>query len=342
MVFRMKVVKAVRATEWWEYKLAPLLGLGYATAFAAGIPLIQAVPSFLVSLAGLIVGAAFASLINDVTDVGVDVAVGKMNRMAMFSPAVRWLFVIGCLVLGVLIGFFIYPDLVSLFFYAMAWLSFILYSVPPIRLKTKGGVGVVCCACGESVFPALFIASRLLYSIGFSDHHLWWLLAAGIWAFTFGLRAILWHQFVDRENDIVTNTSTFATRVAPQKFRPIAACIFIVELIAVVGLLLQLDLLITWLALLLYVMLVIIRYKRYANMPIILFTPVNASWQMMMTDFYQAFLPVSLLVMATLSQPWAWLVLLAHILLFPYTIFIAIRDYSMAVFALYKKARLSW
>ncbi len=332
--------KTVRVTEWWEYKLGPLLGIGYATVFVAKIPWIEAISILLTTLVGLVIGAIFASLINDVTDVDDDVAVGKKNRMAGFSERTRWLFPMGCLAVGAVFGFFIYPNLLSLFFYAMAWLSFVLYSVPPIRLKTKGGVGVICCACGESLFPALFIVSGLVYYAEFSVQF-WWFLAVGIWAFAFGLRAILWHQFLDRENDIITNVSTFGTRVVPERFRPVALGLFIVELVAVVGILVQINLMIAWLALLLYVILAFIRYKRYANIPIILFTPANAHWQVMMADFYKAFLPVSLLVMASLSQSWAWGVLLVHVVLFPNTIFIATRDYLLVAFALYQKVRQS-
>jgi len=333
--------KTIRATEWWEYKIGPLLGMGYATTFVTKMPLIEAVPVLLTTLAGLVIGAVFASLINDVTDVDDDVAVGKKNRMAGFSERIRWLFPMGCVVVGVVFGFFIYPDLLSLFFYALAWLSFILYSVPPIRLKTKGGIGVLCCAGGESLFPALFVAARLTYAAEWPVPF-WWFLAIGVWALTFGLRAILWHQFRDRENDLMTNTSTFATRIVPERFRPAAIGLFMVELVAVAGVLLQMNLIIAWLVLLVYSMLVFIRYKRYANIPIILFTPENAHWQVMMADFYQAFLPVSLLILAGLSQPWAWWILLVHIIFFPNTVLIAVRDYLLAFLALYQKLRQSF
>ena len=318
----------IRATEWWEYKLVPLLGVGYATAFVTATPMTEAVSVLFTALIGLIIGAVFASLINDVTDVDDDVAVGKKNYMAGFSEKTRWLFPIGSMLIGVVFGFFIYPDILSLFFYALAWLSFILYSIPPIRLKTKGAIGVFCCASGESLFPALFIASRLTYAAE-CPVQLWWFLAVAIWALTFGLRAILWHQFRDRENDLQTNASTFATRVSRERFRPIAICLFIMELVAVVGILMQLKLPITWLALLLYIILAFIRYKQYANTPIILFTPEHAHWQMMMADFYQVFLPISLLIIASLDQSWGWCVLLGHIVLFPNAVFFAIRDYLL-------------
>ncbi|MEC3879907.1 UbiA family prenyltransferase [Parapedobacter sp. 10938] len=328
--------KMVRAAEWWEYKLVPLLGIGYATAFVSKTPLIEAVPTLLIAFVGLVIGAVFASLINDVTDIDDDLEAGKKNRMAKFSERSRWVCLAGCLTLGVAFGIIIYPDLLSLFFYAMAWLSFILYSVPPIRLKIRGGIGVVCCACGESLFPALFIVSEFIYYTGFSAHF-WWFITVGIWAFASGLRAILWHQFVDRENDINTNTNTFATKVIPEKFRPVTTILFGVELIAAIGMLLQIQLFVIWIGLLLYVVLVMIRYKRYTSIPIVLLTPANAQWQVLMMDFYQAFLPLSLLVAASLSQPWAWMILLAHAILFPKTIFIAARDYWRAVFYLYRK-----
>src|SRR5690348_9315979 len=76
------VLEPIRVTEWWEHKLAPMLGTGYMTAFDLRSSLLDIWPTFVAALAGVAVAAAYVSLLNDVTDVEDDAAAGKYNRIA--------------------------------------------------------------------------------------------------------------------------------------------------------------------------------------------------------------------------------------------------------------------
>src|SRR5690606_5871512 len=101
MVLRVKVVKAIRAAEWWEYKLPPILAIAYATSLFSDVPLYELTPFYLFYLASLVVGAIYVSFINDITDIDADLAAGKWNRMVGIPAKWRWLFPIGCVIIGV-------------------------------------------------------------------------------------------------------------------------------------------------------------------------------------------------------------------------------------------------
>src|SRR6185503_20264135 len=84
---RLDLRRVVRAGEWWEYKLAPILGVFYATAFTLHVPLTSLWRSALVTLLALAPGAAYVSVINDLTDLDDDRAAGKANRFEGRSRA---------------------------------------------------------------------------------------------------------------------------------------------------------------------------------------------------------------------------------------------------------------
>ncbi|MFC3196181.1 UbiA family prenyltransferase [Parapedobacter deserti] len=336
----MKLFGIIRAPEWWGYKLPPLLSVGYATALTSGTTLYHVAPLFLFFLGSLAIGAVYVSIINDITDIEEDIAVGKTNRMANLSPLWRGALITGCLAIGGIFGYFMWPDIQTIIFYTFAWMSFSLYSLPPFRFKERGLLGVLCDACGAHLFPSLLMVSGISYTVGMEIDY-YWLTLVAIWALMFGCRGILWHQFLDRENDIKTNISTFATRIAPERFKPAAPAFFAVELAAFGAMLKHVNLIAVWISLVLYAVLVIIRYSRYANIPIILITPRHKHTQVLMIDYYQTFFPLSLLLAASFSQPHVWGLLIAHVVLFPSNIIVPARDYWMAIAALYRQLRYS-
>lgn len=85
----LNLSKIARASEWWEYKLPPVLAIAYATAQRAESNLYQLAPRFCILLLGIVIGAAYVSIINDITDIKEDLASGKQNRLSSLSPQFR-------------------------------------------------------------------------------------------------------------------------------------------------------------------------------------------------------------------------------------------------------------
>ena len=78
---RAKISQTIRTIDWWEYKLSPMFATIYATAFLSNLSIISLWPIFLLALVALVPGAAYVSVINDLTDLRDDLASGKSNRL---------------------------------------------------------------------------------------------------------------------------------------------------------------------------------------------------------------------------------------------------------------------
>ncbi len=319
--------RSVRAYDWWDYKIAGILAVAYATSMLSDTPLYQVAPDFIFLLVALAIGAVYVSVINDITDIQEDLAIGKRNHMARISPKYRWLIPTLCLAVGGFFSYVLWPDKLSLVLYLSAWVVFSLYSIPPFRFKNRGVLGVLADACGAHLFPTLFVVSRISF-VTDQPIAMVWFISVGIWAFTFGLRGILWHQFIDKANDLQTNTTTLASKVDVRQFRPVAAAIMTIEMAAFLVMLIYISEPVLFLLFPVYFVLVGIRFKKYNQLPISIIAPQDRPWQMMMLDFYQCFLPMGLLVSAACVQPWAWVVLVIHMTLFHKIIFIMMRDFA--------------
>jgi hypothetical protein len=313
--------RIIRSHDWWGSKLSTFLGVAYATVYVAGINLTQSISWILFILASLIVGASYVSIINDVTDIEQDVAAGKPNYMLKFPVYMQWILPCFCVAIGGVFMYFIYPDKLSLLLYAMSWVAFSLYSIPPIRLKTKGVLGVLADACGAHLFPNCLIISSLYFLTGKPVNWLWFVCVA-VWAFSLGLRGILSHQFEDRGKDIVAGVTTFATKTQPDKFRIKARMIIIAELAAFIMMLLLIKSLIVSLFLLLYVATSFLRYKLYYTRLNIVTLDGNGNYRSLMYEYYQVFFPVSILIYISVQQPYGWLILLSHVAVFYKTIYL--------------------
>jgi 4-hydroxybenzoate polyprenyltransferase len=315
----MNIFNTIRSQEWWTYKLPPLLAIGYATSTFSKAPLYNIAAQLLVILISLVIGAIYVSVINDITDLEEDILSGKKNRMQHVRPEMRWLIPICCLIIGLLFEYYYYPDLLSCLLYLGSWIAFSLYSINPFRFKNKGILGVFADASGSHLFTSLLMVASISF-LNRQEVNWMWFIAVGVWSFCYGLRGILWHQFVDRENDIEAKVNTYAIKIQPHDFIYKSRAIFITEILALGFMLYTLNLGITLYALLLYLILVFVRWKVYNSQIILILTNKNRSFQILMGDYYQTFFPLAILLYATFQNSFNSLVLIGHILLFPYPI----------------------
>lgn len=315
----MNVSTYIRAADWWSNKLPTLLSIGYATVLHSDSDLFEIAPYCLLILFSLIAGAAYVSLINDMTDISIDAANGKKNRMANTPHWARWFLILFLVLIGSLFCWILWPDGLSIYLYLLSWLTFSCYSIPPFRLKTRGWAGVLADACGAHLFPSLYFVSAISFRLAVPVD-LVWFIATGIWAFMHGLRGILWHQYRDRENDIITKTNTLATKLIPSKIHPLEIFVLVLEVGALVVMLGWINEAIVFIAAGLYLLSSVLGYYKYGLRPVIILMPGNKPFQIVMQEFYQSFLPFSLLLVASYEQPKAWIVLIVHLLLFPGTL----------------------
>jgi hypothetical protein len=285
-------------------------------------------PRLVLLLISLVVGAIYVSVINDITDLEEDLASGKSNRIQQVPANLRWMIPAACICIGLGFGYFLfYPDLLSCLLYLLSWIVFSLYSIEPIRLKNRGILGVLADGCGSHVFTSLLMVSSVSY-ITKQPIDWVWFCGIGVWALCYGMRGILWHQFVDRDNDIKVNLNTYASKISPEDFKTKERILFAVELAALVVILYELNLAAPVIALIFYFLLVFIRYDRYKIGAIIVMKKNDGPFQILMADYYQLFFPLSLLLLASTQDSLNLIVLLSHILLFPYILWFAFHDYA--------------
>lgn len=323
---RIDIKRITRSHEWWDHKTPQVLSLGYATAIVLNSSLFTLLGTgFLTVFVCLIVIAVYASIINDLTDMEIDRLCGKSNLMTKLSPGIRLLILSSALVLVMMAAWYIYPDSYSVIFYLLIAITISLYSFPPVRLKKRGIWGVLSCGAAEHLFPTLFTVS-IVYHLSGSPIRPIWLCATGILSLMYGIRSILWHQFLDRENDQQSAIRTFASRVNPEQFKSYALVIFILELLALFFVVYLLHMIIVVIFLIAYIFFVFCRSVFFKSKPIILITPENSYYQILMLDFYTIFFPFALLCYVSATQEYGWCVLLIHTLLFYKTLLVTAKD----------------
>jgi 4-hydroxybenzoate polyprenyltransferase len=308
-----------RAGQWWDHKLPPALAVFYGTMLCFGLPISAFAPAALALVAAIAAAAAFVSVINDLADRGDDEKAGKANRIAGRSRGQATILVAMPVLAGLGFAFAWRVSLFLVLAYAGSWLAFSLYSLPPFRLKARGFAGVAADAAGAHLFPALAALALASFHARRAPDF-WWTAGVGLWAFAYGVRGIIWHQLLDRENDRKAGVSTFARRLSPERIARFGALIvFPLELAGLAGLLARLAAPLSFAFLPIaflpvYFLLLLLRI-RFLKTRAIIVAP-RASGAMVLQEYYELFLPVSILCASALAHSLDWVMLLAHLTFF--------------------------
>ncbi|WP_231459360.1 MULTISPECIES: UbiA family prenyltransferase [unclassified Pedobacter] len=324
----MKLLKFTRYNEWWEYKLIPILSVGYSTTLFYNLEVEETILFILKVLLAVIFGAVYVSIINDLADIKEDQIAGKKNRMATMSKLGRTLVVLLSLIIGIFFGYNIWPDTLSLIFFTLSYVVFSAYSLPPFRFKKSGFIGVLCDASGAHLFPSLLMSAHIPFAIGHKQN-IFWMISIALWALFYGIRGILVHQFHDRENDLISKTTTYATSVNPLNFRKTEYFILGIEMIGTILILYNILNLYIALAVFAYILLTLGRYSILKYQTGLIIIPTNKPSQLLLNDLYLVFMPLAVLLSLSLHNKFGWLMLILHIILFPKNIWIVIKDFKL-------------
>lgn len=303
-----------RAADWWEFKLAPLTAFFWVAALARG-PLLDSTLQALLLAAAVAVAAAFVSALNDATDLAVDAAAGKPNPMAGRTPATRAAVIAVPAAAGMLVAYLWRGDVPLLFAYLGSYAAFLLYSVPPVRLKQRGALGAAADAAGAHLFPTLTALLLGWKATGAApDPTL--LAAGGAWSFGYGLRGILWHQLADAEADRRAAVRTLVRAWGA----PAAICLgkgvaLPLELAGLAVLLWRMDAAVPVLFLALHLGLLSAAFRRSGVAPALVVPEPGRS--IFLHDYYAFWLPAGIIVQAALRHPLDLLLLLLQLALFP-------------------------
>lgn len=331
----MKVPSIFRSTDWWDYKIVPLLTIGYLTIMLNSFNLVQHIAWLLFLILAIAVGAIYVSIINDYTDVKFDLDSGKSNRLAKFTPFKRALILALSILISLCFCIYFSSNLLSFTFYFSAYIMFSLYSTPPFRFKNRGILGVIADASGAHLFPSLFVYAAMVYKLEIEVNY-YLLILITIWSLACGLRGNMWHQFWDRENDLSINHNTFATSISNiNAIKPFEIIISIIEVISLFLILVKLGFILPIIGLFFYSIL-LLGYKKI-KYKIIVILSENPPWHIFMSDFYEVILPFTLIFTCTFYYPWSATLLLVHFILFPKKPVMLLKNIKMMLKSLLKK-----
>jgi 4-hydroxybenzoate polyprenyltransferase len=191
----------IRYNAIWQ-NVAALFYVGLARRWF-GLDYVRDVTLFLVFS---LTGTAYGYLINDLADVELDRRAGKSNVFHGVGWAKAAL-VVGVVFLGMVICGFPFlrrPGFLPLW---VAWtLAATFYSLPPLRLKERGGLGLSATIAAQHAIPAAMAFAALGYL------QTWGAFVFVAYITLRGVCSDVGHQMRDRASDEAAGATTFAVR----------------------------------------------------------------------------------------------------------------------------------
>jgi len=206
-------LKIIRWNDYGPEKIPQMLLLCFYIALVKQTFSVSYMADVFVFILFAVVSSVYGYLVNDLSDKKIDLEEGKPNAFAGTSGFKGGLIVFGVFFLDIIfsVRFFNRP-----FFsvFLGLWLFFsTFYSLPPIRFKERGGLGIIVPAVAQLTLPVLII-----FSI-FNHFEISEISIFLIFSTIKGLSLILRHQILDFNNDCATNTKTYAVNSGIQKMK---------------------------------------------------------------------------------------------------------------------------
>jgi len=310
-----KFLEIVRAKDWWEYKFPPMLAIAWLIIQNSQFTFLHFLPLISVLMSAITLGAIYVSILNDATDVVEDTRAGKKNRMAAYTTVQQTILVLLPLVAGLcIVNIFLNLRSYAGLLYCAAYIAFTLYSLAPFRLKERGAAGIVADALGSQVFPTLFIAV-CLYQYTNQEIRILPFVFLAVWLLCFGLRGILWHQLADKENDKTSGLLTIIQNMNEVQLARLGILIVTIEIIAFAAYILFNHLYSIIPGLIFYLFYIWMQFKN-DHIEQILIDPKAKQYRIFLFEYYQVFLPLSVLIVCVFKNPVNITGLLFHCILF--------------------------
>lgn len=221
--------KRLRLSNPWNYKAPVLVAVTYLILAWQKFAFLDALFAFGWSLCTIIGIAGFGYLSNDLGDRKADAKAGKSNLLIGLSS----IQISGLLLL--FLGLAIVPWLVYFpvttltgILLVLEFMLFVLYVLPPFRLKERGLLGVITDSLYAHANPAL-LASLTFLALSKAENAtmLVFVPALVAWQFFLGLRNILLHQLKDAKNDRISGIRTFVTQYGELRVNHLLSQVFV-------------------------------------------------------------------------------------------------------------------
>ena len=226
------VINYLRADEWISSKVTMMLGM---TAYFICINEISLPDALLILVVFFLFISAFLAISyvsNDFSDMEADKKAGKEKIIAKLPRPVIWLSLAALTVICVLpVMLYAKNTIAAAVVLALTVFLGTAYSMPGIRFKEKGLLGLIECSFAQHCMPMMVL---WLFLEANTKNVIMWV----VWfvlSFANGLRYILIHQYIDRENDRISNVHTYVSdkRVS---IKTSIICFLVLESVCCIGL----------------------------------------------------------------------------------------------------------
>lgn len=312
-----EAARSIRYNDWWQTKVPFLFGIflwhiGLSYSFAA-------TPFFsLLAIFCWIIGAAgFGYFVNDLFDIEQDKAAGKPNMAERFSKGKRVGIIIGLLLMALLPWINLSSNPVALSLVVLHLLSFVVYSVPPIRFKERYFLGSINDALYSFALPVVIVSATVADITGPAQWS-WPLLGLLFaWGFASGMRNITQHHILDRKEDARSETknvvNTFGLRLHVNLIRTLWLPLELIFFIAYVWL---------WGRLPVVICIGMLLYTLWGLLPVVRINLRKGGFKFdlglfSINGFYEHVLPMIMLGWLIVQDPWYLLVLILWQILIP-------------------------
>lgn len=232
-----RVADFLRIREWIDSKVTMILG---AAAYFLCLDKADIVDWFTVLIVYFLFLSMFMALsyvFNDYTDLETDKRAGKTKVIASVPKRLVYVSFAAMILVGdVPVLMLVEKKLLCLCMIVLITMFGLAYSLPGIRFKERGALGLVECSFAQRCFPLVLI----LFFMDFNKTNLIMWMIWFVLSFVDGLRYILIHQYIDQENDRNTGTHTFVLDKQVNIRRTIV-CLCLLEILACTILLIPLT-----------------------------------------------------------------------------------------------------
>jgi 4-hydroxybenzoate polyprenyltransferase len=192
----------IRFDDWWYSKVGTAMGVGLWIVLANHSSFASAVPKLLFAISAVAALGAFGYAVNDIADREIDRKCGKVRPAASLNVRQSLVLVVASLLGGLAACIPLGAD--AAYVLGAGYALAAIYSLPPVRLKERGLVGVLAGGVAQRTIPSALLLA--LFDAG--------LFADGVllaWSTLVGMRWLLVHQLVDERSDRMADVTTYVT-----------------------------------------------------------------------------------------------------------------------------------
>jgi len=219
----------LRLSHPWRYKAPVLLACVYMVFIKKQTSLSEMAPWLGLSLVTIVGIAGIGYLINDFSDRQSDGKAGKPNFFIDTSQlkVALSITVLTCCAIG---PWYFFPmDRLSWVLFTGELVCFIIYSLPPFRLKKNIWVAPILDALYAHVLPVI-LATHTFLLITHAEFSFLHMAALVSWQLTLGIRLLINHLVEDRPHDLL-NYHTLATQYSAHRIRRFLWYTMLIELL---------------------------------------------------------------------------------------------------------------